>query len=215
MKLMTALLGATAAVTLGAPAFADGHEGERGRDGEVKIIYWQAPSILNAYLSGGTKDIESASLVIEPLARYDQDGNLTPWLVDSVPTVANGGVSEDLTQITWNITPGIVWSDGTAFTSADVKFTYDYCTHPEGGCAQATKYEGVTSVETPDDLTVIVTFDKPRQTPTAPSWAAKRPSSRPLSSPIVSARRPRNAPRPTSTRSAPAPSRWSNSSRMT
>jgi peptide/nickel transport system substrate-binding protein len=58
-------------------------------------------------------------------------------------------VSEDLTSITWKITPGIVWSDGTPFTSADVKFTYEYCTHPEGGCAQATKFDGVESVETP------------------------------------------------------------------
>ena len=88
MKLMTALLGATAAASFTTAAFADGHEGERARHGEVKIIYWQAPSILNPYLSGGTKDIESASLVIEPLARYDENGNLTPWLVDEVPTVA-------------------------------------------------------------------------------------------------------------------------------
>ena len=69
--------------------------------------------------------MESASLVIEPLARYNEKGELVPWLVDSVPTVANGGVSADLTSITWNITPGITWSDGTPFTSADVKFTYD------------------------------------------------------------------------------------------
>ena len=159
MKLMTALLGASALCAFGSTALADGHEGERGRDGEVKIIYWQAPSILNPYLSGGTKDIEAASLVIEPLARYDENGNLVPWLVDEIPTVANGGVSEDLTQITWKITPGLVWSDGSAFTSADAKFTYEYCSHPEGGCAQLTKYEGVSSVETPDELTVVVTFE--------------------------------------------------------
>ncbi len=168
MRLVTALLGATAFCAVSTAALAEGHEGERGRDGEVKIIYWQAPSILNPYLSGGTKDIEAASLVIEPLARYDENGNLTAWLVDEVPTVANGGVSEDLTQITWKITPGLVWSDGSALTSADAKFTYEYCTHPEGGCAQGTKYEGVTSVETPDELTVVVTFDKPTPNPYGP-----------------------------------------------
>ena len=31
---------------------------ERGSDGHLNIIYWQAASILNPYLSGGTKDIE-------------------------------------------------------------------------------------------------------------------------------------------------------------
>lgn len=93
MKLVTALLGASALSAMATVAVADGHEGERGRDGEVKIIYWQAPSILNPYLSGGTKDIESASLVVEPLARFDSSGNIVPWLVDEIPTVANGGVT--------------------------------------------------------------------------------------------------------------------------
>jgi len=165
MKLVTALLGASALSAMTTVAVADGHEGERGRDGEVKIIYWQAPSILNPYLSGGTKDIESASLVVEPLARFDSSGNIVPWLVDEIPTVANGGVTEDLTQITWKISEGIVWSDGTPFTSADVKFTYDYCVDPEGGCAQGAKYEGIASVETPDDMTVVVNFSAPTPNP--------------------------------------------------
>jgi peptide/nickel transport system substrate-binding protein len=160
MKLKTLLMGAVAATAFAPAAFA-----ERGADGNVNIIYWQAPSILNPYLSGGTKDVESSSMIVEPLARFNETGALVPWLVEEIPTVANGGISEDLTQITWKITPGIKWSDGTPFTSADVKFTYEYCTHPEGGCAQITKYEGVKSVETPDDLTVIVTFDKPTPYP--------------------------------------------------
>ncbi|MEO1638104.1 MAG: peptide ABC transporter substrate-binding protein [Pseudomonadota bacterium] len=175
MKLKTALMGAVATMAFAPLAYADAHEGERGRDGEVKIIYWQAPSILNPYLSGGTKDIESASLVIEPLARYNTVGELVPWLVDEVPTVANGGVSEDLTSITWKITEGILWSDGTPFTSADVKFTYEYCTDPESGCAQLTKYEGVESVETPDDLTVVVNFSQPTPFPYGPFVGGEAP----------------------------------------
>ena len=80
MKMKTAMLGAAASFAIAPVAYADGHEGERGRDGEVKIIYWQAPSILNPFLSGGTKDVESASLIIEPLARYNASGELVPWL---------------------------------------------------------------------------------------------------------------------------------------
>ena len=170
MNLRTLLMGAIASTALAPAAFA-----ERGSDGNVSIIYWQAPSILNPFLSGGTKDVESASLVIEPLARYNQDGELVPWLVDEVPTVANGGVSEDLTSITWKITPGITWSDGTPFTSADVKFTYEYCTDPDGGCAQLTKFDGVTSVDTPDDLTVVVNFDKPTPFPYGPFVGGESP----------------------------------------
>ncbi|MGB1208279.1 MAG: peptide ABC transporter substrate-binding protein, partial [Paracoccaceae bacterium] len=170
MTLKSLLLGAVAATALAPAAFA-----ERGSDGNVSIIYWQAPSILNPFLSGGTKDVESASMIIEPLARYDENGALVPWLVDAVPTVSNGGVAADLKSITWNITPGLLWSDGTPFTSADVKFTYDYCTHPEGGCAQVTKFEGVSSVETPDAQTVIVNFENPQPNPYGPFVGGESP----------------------------------------
>ncbi|MGV6812567.1 MAG: peptide ABC transporter substrate-binding protein [Brevirhabdus sp.] len=174
MKLKTTLLGASALFALAPLAHAASHAAQ-GRDGEVKIIYWQAPSILNPFLSGGTKDVESASLVIEPLARYNEKGELVPWLAESVPTVSNGGVSEDLTSITWKLKSGITWSDGSPFTSADVKFTYDYCTHPEGGCAQVTKFEGVTSVETPDDTTVVVTFGGATPFPYGPFVGGESP----------------------------------------
>ena len=169
MKLKATLLGAAVFAAMApAAARAAGSEGPRGRDGEVRIIYWQAPSILNPFLSGGTKDTESASIILEPLARYNERGELIPWLVDEIPTVENGGVSKDLTSITWKITPGILWSDGSPFTSADVKFSYEYCSHPEGGCAQLTKFEGVESVEAPDDLTVVVKFAVPTPHPYQP-----------------------------------------------
>ena len=175
MKLKTLLMGAIATTALTPMVMADGHSGERGRDGEVKIIYWQAPSILNPFLSGGTKDIESSSLVIEPLARYDETGALVPWLATEVPTVANGGVSEDLTSITWKLQEGLVWSDGSAVTSADVKFSADYCMHPEGGCAQAAFFDGVQSVDIVDDLTVTVTFTGPKPNPYGPFVGAQSP----------------------------------------
>lgn len=170
MTLKSLLLGAVASAAMAPAAFA-----ERGSDGQVNIIYWQAPSILNPFLSGGTKDVESASLVIEPLARYNSSGEMVAWLVEEVPTTSNGGVSEDLTSITWKLKKGIKWSDGSDFTSADVKFTYDYCTHPEGGCAQVTKFEGVTSVETPDDHTVVVNFGSPTPFPYGPFVGGESP----------------------------------------
>ena len=92
---------------------------ERGRDGELRILYWQAPTILNPYLSGGTKDLDAASLVLEPLARYDDSGVLVPWLAASVPTVANGGISDDRKTVTWTLREGLRWSDGSPVTAAD------------------------------------------------------------------------------------------------
>lgn len=171
MRRTTVLLGAAAAVAL-LPGAA---LAERGSDGHVSIIYWQAPSILNPYLSGGTKDVESASIMLEPLARYNQDGVMVPWLAAEIPTVENGGVSEDLTQITWRLRDDILWSDGTPFTAADVVFTAEYCMHPEGGCAQGRNFNDVASVEALDDFTVRVTFEVPKPVPYLPFVGAESP----------------------------------------
>ena len=72
VKPRTLILAALAVITLAALAAA----AERGTDGELRMLYWQAPSILNPYLSGGTKDIHAASLILEPLARYDENGDM-------------------------------------------------------------------------------------------------------------------------------------------
>lgn len=148
---------------------------ERGADGQVNIIYWQAPSILNPYLSGGTKDLEAASLILEPLARYDDTGQIMPWLAADIPTLENGGIADDLTRITWTLKDGLIWSDGTPLTSADVKFTWEYCTAEGGGCAQIEKYGGIASIDTPDDTTVIINFDGPKPYPYTAFVGAQAP----------------------------------------
>ncbi len=148
---------------------------ERGSDGQLNIIYWQAVSILNPYLSGGTKDIEGASMVVEPLAHYDETGMMVPNLVDEIPTVENGGVSEDLKSITWKISDGVTWSDGTPFTAADVAFTAEYCLDPEGGCQQASNFTDVESVEVIDDSTVKINFSVAKPFPYGPFVGAQVP----------------------------------------
>ena len=119
--------------------------------------------------------MEAASLVIEPMGRYDQDGALVPYLAAEIPTVGNGGVSSDLTSITWKLKEGLTWSDGSDVTSADVVFTADYCMAPDGGCSQAAKFDGVKSVEAIDKLTTKVTFNEPKPNPYGPFMGAQSP----------------------------------------
>lgn len=159
MRLTSLMAGGALALMTG-PALA-----ERGSDGQLKILYWQAPSILNPYLSTGAKDVEASSMVIEPLAHFDPSGAVAPVLAAQIPSLRNGGIAADLTSVTWRLRPDLKWSDGAPVTSADVKFTADYCMDPAGGCAQAARYAGIVVVETPDPLTVVVRFDAPRPDP--------------------------------------------------
>lgn len=204
------------ASTVAAMAFAgSAAHAERGSDGELKILFWQAVSTLNPYLSGGTKEVYSSSMVIEPLARYDEKGELVPMLVTEIPTIENGGVAKDLLSMTWKLKSDVKWSDGTPFTAEDVIFTWKYCTAPDGGCAQAAQYEGVKNVEAIDDHTVKVSFTEPKPYPYSAFVGAQSPViQKKQFENCVGAAAPAAHP-PISAPSAPAPS-WSRiSSRMT
>ena len=141
---------------------------QRGADGQLKLIYWQAPSILNPYLSGGSKDTEASSLVLEPLANFDENGNMVPVLAQAIPQAAG-----DLKSITWKLKAGIVWSDGTPFTAEDVVFTAEYCRQMKS-CATGS-YRDVSSVEKLDDHTVKVNFSVPKPFPYEPLVSAGEP----------------------------------------
>ncbi|WP_209426643.1 peptide ABC transporter substrate-binding protein [Pararhodobacter sp. SW119] len=174
MKRRTALMGAVAALAL-VPALATAQERERGSSGHLNVIYWQAVSTMNPFLSGGTKEMNAASIVLEPLARFDNEGQLVAWLAEEIPTLDNGGVAEDLMSITWRLKEGLVWSDGTDVTAGDVVFTYEYCTHPEGGCAYRDRFAGIESVEAVDDHTIRITFEDATPNPYLPFVGAGSP----------------------------------------
>ncbi|WP_127904196.1 peptide ABC transporter substrate-binding protein [Solirhodobacter olei] len=171
MKLKTILMGA-AAVLAASQAFA---ASGRGADGQLNLIYWQAPSILNPYLSSGTKDLEASSITIEPLARFNPKGEMVPEIAAEIPTLKNGGISKDLKTITWHLKPGLKWSDGSAVTSADVVFTGQYCMDPQGGCAQLSHFQGVDKIEAVDPLTVKISFKAPQPDPYGPFVSYESP----------------------------------------
>ena len=153
MRLKTIMMGAVASFALAPAAMA-----ERGADGALNLIMWQAPSTMNPYLSGGTKELIASSMTLEPLAGMTPQGELYARLAAEVPTLENGGISEDLKSVTWKLQEGLKWSDGSPVTSADVVFSGEYCMDPEGGCSQLAKFEGVQSIEAVDDLTIKITF---------------------------------------------------------
>ena len=169
-KLKTLMMAGVAASMMVSAANAG-----RGSDGQLNIIYWQAASILNPYLSGGTKDTHAASMILEPLAYYDEKGAMVAALAEEIPTVENGGVSADLTSITWKLKKGVVWSDGTPFTAADVVFSGKYCMDPSGGCNALANFNDVKMMEEVDDHTVKITFSVAKPFPYGPFVGATAP----------------------------------------
>ena len=68
---------------------------KRGGGGTLKLLWWQGPVHLNPQWATGTKEQEGSRLFYEPLAAWDNDGNLYPVLAAELPSPQNGGVSAD------------------------------------------------------------------------------------------------------------------------
>ena len=66
-----------------------------GGGGPLKLLYWQAPTLLNPHFAVGTKDQEGSRVFYEPLAGWDPDGNLVPVLAAEIPEIENGGVAPE------------------------------------------------------------------------------------------------------------------------
>jgi peptide/nickel transport system substrate-binding protein len=178
--------------------------------GDLKLLWWQAPTILNPHLAIGVKDGDGSRLFYEPLVSFDPDGNMVPVLVAEVPTVQNGGVTRDGLSVTVKLKKGVQWHDGKPFTADDVVFTWEYAADPATLAVSTGQYREIARVDKLDAHTVKIVY----KTPT-PFWAtAFRASFRATSSSPSRAGNRARRPR-TSGRSAPAPIASSTSSPAT
>jgi peptide/nickel transport system substrate-binding protein len=133
----------------------------RGGGGKLRLLWWQAPTILNPHLSSGTKDFDASRVVYEPLAAFDFDANFVPILAAEIPSYDNGGLARDGTSVTWRLKQGVSWHDGKPFTADDVIFTWEYAADSATGATTTGNYENIERIDRLDDHTVKVVFKVP------------------------------------------------------
>jgi peptide/nickel transport system substrate-binding protein len=97
----------------------------------------------------------SQGVIYETLLFFNRgDESVTPWLA------SNYQYSSDLTQITFTMRSGVMWSDNQPFTSDDVAFTLNllkkYPAMDLNGL-----WNTITSVTAPDPTTVVVKLNAP------------------------------------------------------
>ncbi len=136
-----------------------------GGGGALKLLFWQAATLLNPHFAVGAKDAEGCRIFYEPLAAWDPDGNLAPVLAAEIPDIENGGVAADGMSVTWKLKKGVQWHDGRAFTADDVVFNWEYASDPATAATTIASYRDI-KVEKIDPLTVRVRFEQP-----TPFWA--------------------------------------------
>ncbi len=136
-----------------------------GGGGTLKVLWWQAPTLLNPHFANGTKDQDGSRVFYEPLAAWNADGELVPVLAASVPSRENGGLAADGKSVTWKLKPGVKWHDGKPFSADDVVFNWEFASNPATAAVTAGSYKDIKVVKV-DDLTVRVEFQTPQ-----PFWA--------------------------------------------
>jgi peptide/nickel transport system substrate-binding protein len=138
----------------------------RGGGGALKILMWDAPTMLHPHFGRGLRDFTASRIFYEPLAAVSPDGALVPVLADEVPSLMNGGVSRDGEWVTWRLKRNVSWHDGKPFTADDVVFNWEFAADPGTGATSRGPFEQVARIDKLDAHTVKVVFKKPQ-----PFWA--------------------------------------------
>ncbi|PYM91969.1 MAG: peptide ABC transporter substrate-binding protein [Candidatus Rokuibacteriota bacterium] len=134
--------------------------------GELKTLWWQAPTILNPHLATGAKDADASRIFYEGLVSFDPDGHFVPNLAAEIPTIENGGVARDGLSVVVKLKKGVQWHDGKPFTSDDVVFTWEYVIDPATAATTTGAYRDIARIDKLDQHTVKIVYKSPN-----PFWA--------------------------------------------
>jgi peptide/nickel transport system substrate-binding protein len=96
------------------------------------------------------------------LWNFNDDLEPVPQLASEIPTVDNGGISEDGLTITVRLREDAVWSDGEPVTAEDFVFTYEMIMDDRNSVLSRAPYDQVVeSVTAEDDHTLVISFFEP------------------------------------------------------
>src|SRR5262245_19134683 len=124
----------------------------RARGGTLVVAIPADPGHLNPAITTSGATHTAAELLYNGLLGRDERGNPLPELAESWQVEQNGAVYR------FRLQDGVKWHDGTPFTSADVKFTFDEILLKFHARTRASMGGMLAAIETPDDRTVVFRF---------------------------------------------------------
>lgn len=142
---------ALASVLPALPAWASGTP---KNGGTLTIVTSGGPTYLNSALSTAGAEALVSPKYYEGLLDYDVG------MVPKPQLAKEWAVSDDGLRITFTLREGVLWHDGTPFTSRDVKVSILDILKVHHGRGRAS-FADLTDIETPDDLTAILVLAKP------------------------------------------------------
>lgn len=130
-------------------------DGEAVQGGTLILMGHEGIESLSPDKAGPTVNWSMVTQLMNGLLEMD------PWY-EYQPTLAESyEVSDDGLQYTFALRDGVPFHDGEIFSSADVKYTFDYYGNPDNATVTASNYSSIESTEATDDLTVVVNLTGP------------------------------------------------------
>ncbi len=125
--------------------------------GTLRFAFNADWGVLDPAVTSTTFGRNILQFIYDPLLRKNPEtGEIVPGLAESFES------SEDGMTLTLHLRDGVTFHDGTPLTSAAVKFSFDRISDPALASPYAASIVGpVASIETPDDLTVVITLNAP------------------------------------------------------
>ncbi|EBA06448.1 peptide ABC transporter substrate-binding protein [Sagittula stellata] len=138
-------IGMVAPNLLGKPAFAQTPPSEP--TGRIVVGLSQEPTVFNPLMPHIETDDGVAFSLFDALFRITPDGEIVPNLATEVPTIDNGGLSEDGLEWRIKLRDDVKWHDGEPFTAEDVKFTLELIVDPDFRAWRTTGHDLVRDIE--------------------------------------------------------------------
>lgn len=99
--------------------------------------------------------------LLDALWDINEKGRFIPNLAARVPTLENGGISEDGTVWKIELKKGVKWHDGKPFTAKDVEFTYKTIVNPKIAIRSRSGFDLISDFKILDDHNVEIHLSKP------------------------------------------------------
>jgi peptide/nickel transport system substrate-binding protein len=115
--------------------------------GQVIVGLSQEPTVFNPLMPHIEVDQGVHFNLFSPLWGVDEKGNFFPQLAAEVPSVENGGISEDGLDWRIKLRPDVKWHDGEPFSADDVKFTLDLINNKNFRAWSRNGHELVTDIK--------------------------------------------------------------------
>lgn len=132
----------------------------------LTIGFAQEPDSMNGFYTSMAFAHWANDLVQASLWIVTDTLESVPVLATEVPSVENGGISEDYLTYTIHLKEGLLWSDGEPLTADDLVFTYQMIEEAGNNYIQGSVIaDALESVAQVDDLTFTLTFGTPQPFP--------------------------------------------------